>query len=72
MNNYIFVLSGQASSLHYEAEELRQQCVLFLSYIKVFIYRYRLLWLGSSEIISETGLTLCFALQVFGALTIPR
>uniref|UniRef100_A0A673KNI5 Protein MMS22-like n=1 Tax=Sinocyclocheilus rhinocerous TaxID=307959 RepID=A0A673KNI5_9TELE len=32
---------GQASSLHYEAEELRQQCVLFLSYIKVFIYRYR-------------------------------
>uniref|UniRef100_A0A672R0J6 Protein MMS22-like n=1 Tax=Sinocyclocheilus grahami TaxID=75366 RepID=A0A672R0J6_SINGR len=32
---------GQASSLHYEAEELRQQCVLFLSYIKVFIYRYK-------------------------------
>uniref|UniRef100_A0A673KPP1 Protein MMS22-like n=1 Tax=Sinocyclocheilus rhinocerous TaxID=307959 RepID=A0A673KPP1_9TELE len=31
---------GQASSLHYEAEELRQQCVLFLSYIKVFIYRF--------------------------------
>ncbi len=72
MNNYIFALLGQASSLHYEAEELRQQCVLFLSYIKVFIYRYRLLWLGSSEIISETGLTLCFALQVFGALTITR
>uniref|UniRef100_A0A671K5J7 Protein MMS22-like N-terminal domain-containing protein n=1 Tax=Sinocyclocheilus anshuiensis TaxID=1608454 RepID=A0A671K5J7_9TELE len=38
---------GQASSLHYEAEELTQQCVLFLSYIKVFIFRYRLLWLGS-------------------------
>lgn len=34
------MVSGQASSLHYEAEELRQQCVLFLSYIKVFIYRY--------------------------------
>ncbi|XP_026998662.2 protein MMS22-like [Tachysurus fulvidraco] len=31
---------GQASSLHYEAEELRQQCVLFLTYIRVFIYRY--------------------------------
>ncbi|TRY84629.1 hypothetical protein DNTS_001352, partial [Danionella cerebrum] len=31
---------GQASSLHYEAEDLRQQCVLFLSYIKVFIYRF--------------------------------
>ncbi|XP_077072871.1 protein MMS22-like isoform X2 [Siphateles boraxobius] len=31
---------GQASSLHYEAEELRQECVLFLSYIKVFIYRF--------------------------------
>uniref|UniRef100_A0A8B9LRI7 Protein MMS22-like n=1 Tax=Astyanax mexicanus TaxID=7994 RepID=A0A8B9LRI7_ASTMX len=31
---------GQASGLHYEAEELRQQCVLFLSYIKVFIHRF--------------------------------
>ncbi|XP_051575519.1 protein MMS22-like [Myxocyprinus asiaticus] len=31
---------GQASSLHYEAEELRQQCALFLSYVKVFIYRF--------------------------------
>ncbi|XP_060761858.1 protein MMS22-like isoform X2 [Neoarius graeffei] len=31
---------GQASSLHYEAEELRQQCVLFLTYIKVFIHRF--------------------------------
>ncbi|XP_016357896.1 protein MMS22-like [Sinocyclocheilus anshuiensis] len=31
---------GQASSLHYEAEELTQQCVLFLSYIKVFIFRF--------------------------------
>ncbi|KAA0703449.1 Protein MMS22-like [Triplophysa tibetana] len=31
---------GQASSLHYEAEELRQQCVLFLSYVKVFLYRF--------------------------------
>uniref|UniRef100_A0A673LQ35 Protein MMS22-like n=1 Tax=Sinocyclocheilus rhinocerous TaxID=307959 RepID=A0A673LQ35_9TELE len=38
---------GQASSLHYEAEELTQQCVLFLRYIKVFIFRYRLLWLGN-------------------------
>lgn len=32
-------LSGQASSLHYEAEELRQQCVQFLTYIKAFIHR---------------------------------
>ncbi|XP_017351933.2 protein MMS22-like isoform X2 [Ictalurus punctatus] len=31
---------GQASSLHYEAEELRQQCVLFLTYVKVFIHRF--------------------------------
>ncbi|XP_076851463.1 protein MMS22-like isoform X2 [Brachyhypopomus gauderio] len=31
---------GQASSLHYEAEELRQQCTLFLTYVKVFIYRF--------------------------------
>ncbi|XP_052002169.1 protein MMS22-like [Xyrauchen texanus] len=31
---------GQASSHHYEAEELRQQCALFLSYVKVFIYRF--------------------------------
>ncbi|KAL6467435.1 hypothetical protein MHYP_G00231120 [Metynnis hypsauchen] len=31
---------GQASGLHYEAEELRQQCVLFLTYIKVFIHRF--------------------------------
>ncbi|KAF5896977.1 protein MMS22-like, partial [Clarias magur] len=31
---------GQASSLHYEAEELRQQCVLFLTYIKVFVHRF--------------------------------
>ncbi|TSN21148.1 Protein MMS22-like [Bagarius yarrelli] len=31
---------GQASSLHYEAEEVRQQCVLFLTYIKVFIHRF--------------------------------
>uniref|UniRef100_A0A673KNM9 Protein MMS22-like n=1 Tax=Sinocyclocheilus rhinocerous TaxID=307959 RepID=A0A673KNM9_9TELE len=30
---------GQASSLHYEAEELRQQCVLFLSYIKKLVSR---------------------------------
>ncbi|XP_066508623.1 protein MMS22-like [Hoplias malabaricus] len=31
---------GQASGLHYEAEELRKQCVLFLAYIKVFIHRF--------------------------------
>ncbi|XP_068178886.1 protein MMS22-like [Antennarius striatus] len=31
---------GQAGSLHYEAEDLRQQCVLFLQYVKVFLHRY--------------------------------
>uniref|UniRef100_A0A668ABW4 MMS22-like, DNA repair protein n=1 Tax=Myripristis murdjan TaxID=586833 RepID=A0A668ABW4_9TELE len=31
---------GQAGNLHYEAEDLRQQCVLFLQYVKVFLYRY--------------------------------
>uniref|UniRef100_A0A674EEM6 Protein MMS22-like n=1 Tax=Salmo trutta TaxID=8032 RepID=A0A674EEM6_SALTR len=31
---------GQASSLRYEAEDLRKQCVLFLQYVKVFLYRY--------------------------------
>ncbi|XP_034729910.1 protein MMS22-like [Etheostoma cragini] len=31
---------GQAGSLHYEAEDLRQQCVSFLQYVKVFVHRY--------------------------------
>ncbi|XP_073341681.1 protein MMS22-like [Pagrus major] len=31
---------GQAGNLHYEAEELRQQCVSFLQYVKVFLHRY--------------------------------
>ncbi|KAJ7985100.1 hypothetical protein DPEC_G00348570 [Dallia pectoralis] len=31
---------GQASSLHYEAGDLRHQCMLFLQYVKVFIHRY--------------------------------
>ncbi|KAM3873679.1 protein MMS22-like [Diretmus argenteus] len=31
---------GQAGNLHYEAEDLRQQCVLFLQYVKVFLHRY--------------------------------
>ncbi|XP_046875217.1 protein MMS22-like [Hypomesus transpacificus] len=31
---------GQASGLHYEAEDLRHQCVQFLQYVKVFLYRY--------------------------------
>ncbi|XP_026868330.2 protein MMS22-like [Electrophorus electricus] len=31
---------GHASSLHYEAEELRHQCTLFLTYVKVFIHRF--------------------------------
>ncbi|XP_037129623.1 protein MMS22-like [Syngnathus acus] len=31
---------GQRGNLHYEASELRQQCVSFLQYIKVFLHRY--------------------------------
>uniref|UniRef100_A0A674MTN6 Protein MMS22-like n=1 Tax=Takifugu rubripes TaxID=31033 RepID=A0A674MTN6_TAKRU len=31
---------GQVGNLHYEAEDLRQQCVSFLQYVKVFLYRY--------------------------------
>ncbi|XP_019711809.1 protein MMS22-like isoform X1 [Hippocampus comes] len=31
---------GQRSNLHLEASELRQQCVLFLQYVKVFLHRY--------------------------------
>nr|XP_014345731.1 PREDICTED: protein MMS22-like [Latimeria chalumnae] len=31
---------GQANSLHYEAEGIRQQCVTFLQYVKTFIFRY--------------------------------
>uniref|UniRef100_A0A7N6BR94 Protein MMS22-like N-terminal domain-containing protein n=1 Tax=Anabas testudineus TaxID=64144 RepID=A0A7N6BR94_ANATE len=29
---------GLAGNLHYEAEDLRQQCVSFLQYVKVFVY----------------------------------
>nr|XP_057909184.1 protein MMS22-like isoform X2 [Doryrhamphus excisus]XP_057909185.1 protein MMS22-like isoform X2 [Doryrhamphus excisus]XP_057909186.1 protein MMS22-like isoform X2 [Doryrhamphus excisus]XP_057909187.1 protein MMS22-like isoform X2 [Doryrhamphus excisus]XP_057909189.1 protein MMS22-like isoform X2 [Doryrhamphus excisus]XP_057909190.1 protein MMS22-like isoform X2 [Doryrhamphus excisus] len=31
---------GQKGNLHYEASELRQQCVSFLQYVKVFLHRY--------------------------------
>ncbi|KAM6967442.1 protein MMS22-like [Aplochiton taeniatus] len=31
---------GLAGSNHYEAEDLRQQCVLFLQYVRVFLHRY--------------------------------
>ncbi|KAM9382704.1 protein MMS22-like [Phaethornis superciliosus] len=31
---------GQAANLHTEAESLRRQCVQFLHYVKVFIFRY--------------------------------
>ncbi|XP_010794756.1 protein MMS22-like [Notothenia coriiceps] len=31
---------GQAGNLHYEAEDLRQQCVSFLQYVKVFLHRF--------------------------------
>lgn len=35
----VHCIAGQASGLHYEAEDLRQQCVLFLHYVKIFISR---------------------------------
>uniref|UniRef100_A0A6I8S937 Protein MMS22-like n=1 Tax=Xenopus tropicalis TaxID=8364 RepID=A0A6I8S937_XENTR len=31
---------GQLSNIHIEAEEIRSQCVQFLHYVKVFIYRF--------------------------------
>ncbi|XP_004454624.2 protein MMS22-like isoform X2 [Dasypus novemcinctus] len=31
---------GQISNLHCKADNIRQQCVLFLHYVKVFIFRY--------------------------------
>ncbi|XP_057691205.1 protein MMS22-like [Corythoichthys intestinalis] len=31
---------GQRGNLHYEASELREQCVSFLQYVKVFLHRY--------------------------------
>ncbi|XP_035020602.1 protein MMS22-like [Hippoglossus stenolepis] len=31
---------GQAGNLHYEAGDLRQQCVSFLQFVKVFVHRY--------------------------------
>ncbi|XP_005924327.1 protein MMS22-like [Haplochromis burtoni] len=31
---------GQSGNLHYKAEELRQECVTFLQYVKVFLHRY--------------------------------
>lgn len=37
--SHLSCVAGQAGKLHYEAEDLRQQCVLFLQYIKVFLYR---------------------------------
>ncbi|XP_006865924.1 PREDICTED: protein MMS22-like [Chrysochloris asiatica] len=31
---------GQVSALHCKADNIRQQCILFLHYVKVFIFRY--------------------------------
>ncbi|CAH2252650.1 MMS22-like [Pelobates cultripes] len=31
---------GQVGSIHAEADEIRNQCIRFLHYVKVFIYRY--------------------------------
>ncbi|KAM9309746.1 protein MMS22-like [Pholidichthys leucotaenia] len=31
---------GLAPTLHYEAQDLREQCVSFLQYVKVFLHRY--------------------------------
>uniref|UniRef100_A0A665UNA8 Protein MMS22-like n=1 Tax=Echeneis naucrates TaxID=173247 RepID=A0A665UNA8_ECHNA len=33
-------LSVQAGNLHYEAEQLRQQCISFLQFVKVSLHRY--------------------------------
>uniref|UniRef100_A0AAX7U7K7 Protein MMS22-like n=1 Tax=Astatotilapia calliptera TaxID=8154 RepID=A0AAX7U7K7_ASTCA len=35
-----FDVLGQAGNLHYKAEELWQECVTFLQYVKVFLHRY--------------------------------
>uniref|UniRef100_A0A7N8XLJ9 Protein MMS22-like n=1 Tax=Mastacembelus armatus TaxID=205130 RepID=A0A7N8XLJ9_9TELE len=35
---HLSIVLGQAGNLHYEAEDLRQQCVSFLQYVKVFVY----------------------------------
>ena len=34
--------SGQAANLHCEAESIRRQCIEFLHYVKVFIFRWDL------------------------------
>uniref|UniRef100_A0A8C5NW92 Protein MMS22-like n=1 Tax=Jaculus jaculus TaxID=51337 RepID=A0A8C5NW92_JACJA len=31
---------GKISTLHYKADNIRQQCVIFLHYVKVFIFRF--------------------------------
>ncbi|KAM5164087.1 protein MMS22-like [Mantella aurantiaca] len=31
---------GQANNTHFEAEEIRSQCLKFLHYVKIFIYRF--------------------------------
>uniref|UniRef100_A0A670II59 Protein MMS22-like n=1 Tax=Podarcis muralis TaxID=64176 RepID=A0A670II59_PODMU len=31
---------GQAAELHWEAQNIRQQCIQFLQYVKMFIFRY--------------------------------
>nr|XP_015210975.1 PREDICTED: protein MMS22-like isoform X2 [Lepisosteus oculatus] len=40
---------GQSSNLHFEAEEIRQQCVSFLQYVKVFISRF----MESSSVLND-------------------
>uniref|UniRef100_U3F0B9 Protein MMS22-like n=1 Tax=Callithrix jacchus TaxID=9483 RepID=U3F0B9_CALJA len=40
---------GKVSTLHCEADSIRQQCVLFLHYVKVFIFRYLKVHNGNSH-----------------------
>lgn len=47
---------GQAGNLHYEAEDLRQQCVSFLQYVKVFLHRYIYIKLTSNGNVGSLGL----------------
>ncbi|KAF3840177.1 hypothetical protein F7725_018894 [Dissostichus mawsoni] len=43
-------------NLHYEAEDLRQQCVSFLQYVKVFLHRYIYIKFTSNGNVGSLGL----------------
>ncbi|KAK7886485.1 hypothetical protein WMY93_026106 [Mugilogobius chulae] len=63
---------GQAGNLHYEAEDIKKQCVTFLQYIKVYLHRYfkpsSALEAGSSHYFEELEAQFPSALleQLFG------